>query len=102
MKVKKNSDDSEAAKQIVELVKLCMKVVSVFTDTDHAAISDKLYFSKDNIKVAGVKYVARTSYLEERTLYSYRKKYCKVILTIMDYLCSYESLNRYINYLKLF
>ena len=67
-------------------MKLSVQAISEFTNTDHTAIFNRLYFSKYNIKVAGIKHVARNIYIEERTLFSYRKKYCKVIMWILDYI----------------
>jgi hypothetical protein len=46
---------------------------------DHTKIVKNLYFSKDNILNTSMHRMAEKVYLQERTLFQYRQKYCEVV-----------------------
>lgn len=84
--IKKKSDiEPEYAEFTINLIKFFFSLLSMYTNENHLLIITKLYFSRGNIKEIGVKTIARKLYLEERTLYSYRKKYCEIIIAIIKY-----------------
>lgn len=86
MKAKKNQDDnSENAKKIIQLLTLSLNSISMFTNQNHYQIFKKLYFTKDNVLAMGISYIARQVFIQERTLYSYRKKYCEIIIAIIKH-----------------
>ncbi len=74
----KRNENIEAKKQI-RIIMLCFQMLSIFTEEDHSAIVQKLYFSKNNIVKNGVRETAKAVFIPERTLQYYRRKYCEII-----------------------
>lgn len=82
--IKKKSDiDPEYAQYQIDIIKFFFKLLSIYTNENHLVILNKLYFTRWNIKEIGVKATAIKLYLEERTLFSYRKRYCGIINEII-------------------
>lgn len=63
-----------------------MQTVSGFTNQNHLQIFKQLYFTKNNVIAMGISYICRKIFIQERTLYAYRQKYCQLILTVVDYI----------------
>ncbi len=76
---KKDDPAASKARIIVMTILEYFRIISVFDGEDHQKIISKLYFSKDNVITAGIRKTALSLFLEEKTLYNYRKKYCEVI-----------------------
>lgn len=82
---KKNQDEnSEKAKKIIQLLTFSLKSISTFTNNNHYQIFKKLYFTRDNVLTMGIGYISRQVFIQERTLYAYRQKYCAVVEQILD------------------
>lgn len=79
---KEHDDEYRRVNDILHFIMFCFRIISVFTETDHAKIVEKLYFNKDNIMVVGLKKMEKIVFVQERTLLLYRRKYCEVINAI--------------------
>lgn len=77
------SRNNNEAKEKIEIILKVFKIISIFTGENHEEIICKLYFDRNNIVRVGIKLSADKVFMQEKTLYSYRKKYCKIIKEIM-------------------
>lgn len=92
--VKKNADnESQQAKQIIELIVFCFRIISLFTNENHLKIVEQLYLTKNNILSMGIRHFSNKLFLDEKTLYAYRKKYGMVILFVIGNLINIKNLN---------
>lgn len=79
-----NKEKRVEAQIIVERVLNVFELISVFDNYNHVEILKKLYFTKTNIFVLGTKKMANELFMDEKTLYKFRKKYCGVISKILE------------------
>ena len=49
--------------------------ISIYDENNHKEIVRILYFSKENILIIGVRKIAARLFMDDKTLYKYRKKY---------------------------
>ena len=77
----KNIEAQTVIKKIIEVFDL----ISVFNNVSHTTIVKKLYFNKNNIMVKGTRIIARELFMDEKTLYRLRLKYCMVIKEILTF-----------------
>ncbi len=80
---RKGDAQSWQAKDKIEKILIIFNYISVFTKFDHETVVKRLYFSQRNIMVIGTRQMADEVYIQERTLYSYRKKYCDIVDCIL-------------------
>lgn len=79
-----NKEKYIEAQNVVKNILEVFKLISVFDNFNHSEIVEKLYFTKRNIEVLGIKKMAEKLFMDEKTLYKLRKKYCAVILEILN------------------
>lgn len=72
----------KARRRIQEII-IFFQLLSMFTEEDHVSIVQHLYFSKDNIIEKSIGETAQAVFIPERTLRTYREKYCKIIDKIL-------------------
>ncbi len=78
--VKKEDEiEAEKAAKTIQDIISSFRLISIFTKENHVEIVKKLYFSKDNILEIGIRKMSDKVFVQEKTLYTYRKKYCKII-----------------------
>lgn len=90
----RNPEERNKAKYIEAITMFCFRLISIFTENDHAKIVKQLYFSFDNLDTKSVVYIAEKVFTSESTLGRYRKKYCLVIEEIfafIDGVFNYEA-----------
>lgn len=82
----KNQDNNTnfEAQILVKKILKFFELISIFDSFDHLKIVKKLYFTKYNIKVTGIKKMSALLYMDEKTLYKLRNKYCAVIQKILN------------------
>lgn len=78
-------NDNNKAKEKIKTIVIAFSIISIFTNVDHTTVMKKMYLSKRNILVLGTRKMAEVVYIQERTLYEYRKKYCKIINFVLKY-----------------
>lgn len=78
-----NKEKCIEAQIIVKKILDVFELISVFAEFNHKEIVIKLYFCKNNIEVAGIRKISQQLYMDEKTLYKLRKKYCITIITIL-------------------
>ena len=59
------------------------RFISIFDKINHVEIITQLYFTKCNIKELGIRKMADKLFMDEKTLYKLRRKYCEVAKIIM-------------------
>lgn len=77
-------DNAVEAAALISHIDYCFKIIDAFTGQNHAEIVHRLYFSRDNIISDGIIRTSSKVFLQEKTLYLYRQKYCDTI----DYIVS--------------
>lgn len=80
----KNKEETELQEKM-ELLVLCFQMINIFTNEDHLAVVNKLYFCRDNILRIGVRGMSRKVYIPERSLCERREKYCELIENIFGW-----------------
>ena len=87
MKSKETNHDEETIKAQgkIKNILICFYMLSIFTNEDHTSIVKKLYFSPENIIKRGVGKTAQAVFIPERTLQTYRQKYCEIINIIISW-----------------
>lgn len=75
---------AKEASKIIMQIEYAFKLIGAFTGQDHEAIVNNLYFSKNNIITVGISKVSDKVFLQEKTLYLYRQRYCEAIEFIID------------------
>lgn len=83
-KRKDGSSEAIKAKKKVEKIFLFFELLSVFMGEDHVGVVRKLYFSRDNIFTIGIRRMADKVFIQERTLFLYRQRYCKIIDAFLE------------------
>lgn len=78
-------NNNDRVKNKIKTILIAFSIISIFTDMDHTTVMKKMYLSKRNILVLGIRKMAEVVYIRERTLYEYRKKYCKIINFVLAY-----------------
>lgn len=92
---KEHDEEYKFANNIMQFIIFCFEIISIFTETDHANIIKKLYFSKDNVMDVGLKRMEKIVFVQERTLLFYRKKYCEVVNAIFVLIEDFDFLNEF-------
>lgn len=88
---KSNTVKAESAQFTIDIILFFFTLLSIYTNENHFAIVSSLYFSNENIKEIGVRNMANKLFMEERTLYTHRKKYCKIISSIIEFVKKYTK-----------
>ncbi len=78
-----SKNDIDANERIKTILKV-FKVISIFTEENHEEIVRRIYFENSNIVRLGVRISAEKVFVQEKTLYNYRRKYCKAIKEILS------------------
>ena len=78
-----NKEEKDKAQEIIRKILDVFSIISVFENFNHKEIVKKLYFSKNNIEVVGIRKMADLLYMDEKTLYKLRNKYCITVIAIM-------------------
>lgn len=83
-----NSNPKEQCKaqKTIRLIESCFVLIGIFTGEDHCKMINCLYFSKRNILNVEKRNMAEKIFVSERTMFSYRKKYCKVFNYILKFI----------------
>ena len=81
---KGTGDKAKEASEIITKIDYAFRLIGVFTGQDHETIVNNLYFSKNNIISVGISKVSDKVFLQEKTLYLYRQRYCEAIEFIVD------------------
>lgn len=81
---KGKGDKAKEASEVITKIDYAFRLIGVFTGQDHEKIVNNLYFSKNNIISVGISKVSDKVFLQEKTLYLYRQRYCEAIEFIVD------------------
>lgn len=84
--IEKLGEGSDEAKRILNILKLCFKSVSVFTNLNHDVIADRLYFCKQNLFEDNLTKITDDVSTNIRSLDRYRKKYGRVIDIFLEFI----------------
>ncbi len=82
--VGKVDKESIKAQTTIDKILKVFKLISIYDENNHKEIVRILYFSKENILIIGVRKIAARLFMDDKTLYKYRKKYCAVISNILN------------------
>lgn len=76
---KVENENTEVAQKQIKFILSCFDFIQAFTGVNHKDIVKVLYFSKNNIAKVGVSNMNEFVFVQERTLFNYRKKYVAVL-----------------------
>jgi hypothetical protein len=83
--IAKESDaEKETAQRLIDQIRYAFRLIDIFDDSNHLQIIEKLYFCKENILKLNLHRMADKVFVQERTLFFYRQKYCKVFKEILS------------------
>lgn len=83
--IAKESDaEKETAQRLIDQIRYAFRLIDIFDDSNHLQIVEKLYFCKENILKLNLHRMADKVFVQERTLFFYHQKYCKVFKEILS------------------
>lgn len=81
-----NPENALHSKSKIEFFEFCLKIIDIFTESDHGHIFKQLYFSFENLETCSVTYMAGKTHVDVRTEGRYRNKYCKVSEAVFEFI----------------
>lgn len=81
---KGSNAEKENAQRLIAQIRYAFRLIDIFDDSNHLQIIEKLYFCRDNILKLNIRRTADKVFVQERTLFFYRRKYCKVFKEIIS------------------